>query len=202
MLIYKIGNKHGVCYTDVVFNTHNGMRKIGIIYSTVDGQTKKICEKLKSVIDEQKLKVDLVSIKNFNKNITDYDTMIIGASVRYGKHDSSIKKFMIDHKSDLKKINTLFFSVNLVARKDDKNSPDTNPYLKKFIKAIGWTPDVLDVFAGRLDYSMYSFLDKVMIKLIMKLTNGPTSTESAIEYTNWDRVKILGEKIVTLNTIE
>ncbi|MDH5475110.1 MAG: menaquinone-dependent protoporphyrinogen IX dehydrogenase, partial [Cyclobacteriaceae bacterium] len=152
------------------------MRKIGIIYSTVDGQTKKICEKLKSVIDEQKLKVDLVSIKNFNKNIPDYDTMIIGASVRYGKHDSSIKKFMIDRKSNLQKITTLFFSVNLVARKDDKNSPDTNPYLKKFIKTIGWTPDVLDVFAGRLDYSMYSFLDKVMIKLIMKLTNGPTST--------------------------
>jgi len=172
------------------------MRQIGIIYSTVDGQTKKICEKLKSIIDEQRLKVDLVSIADFNRNITDYDTMIIGASVRYGKHNSSIKKFMIDNKGDLKKINTTFFSVNLVARKDDKNTSDTNPYLIKFLKSIDWTPDRLEVFAGILDYSKYSFLDRVMIKLIMKLTNGPTSTKSAIEYTNWDRVKILGEKII------
>lgn len=172
------------------------MRKIGIIYSTVDGQTKKICEKLKRIIDEKKLNVDLVSITDFNKNITDYDTMIIGASVRYGNHNASIKKFMIENKSDLKKINTTFFSVNLVARKDDKNRPDTNPYLKKFIKTIDWTPDVLDVFAGRLDYSAYPFLDRVMIRLIMKLTNGPTKTESAIEYTNWDQVKTLGERIV------
>ena len=172
------------------------MRKIGIIYSTVDGQTKKICEKLKRIIDEKKLKADLVSITDFNKNITDYDTMIIGASVRYGKHNASIKKFMIDNKSDLKKINTTFFSVNLVARKDDKNKPDTNPYLKKFIQSIHWTPDTLDVFAGRLDYSAYPFFDRIMIKLIMKLTNGPTKTESAIEYTNWDQVKTLGEKIV------
>lgn len=172
------------------------MRKIGIIYSTVDGHTKKICEKLKSIIDEQKLKVDLVSIADFNRNIIDYDTMIIGASVRYGKHNASIKKFMIDNKSDLKKINTTFFSVNLVARKDDKNSSDTNPYLQKFLKSIDWTPDTLDVFAGILDYSKYSFLDRVMIRLIMKLTNGPTSTKSAIEYTNWDRVKLLGEKVI------
>lgn len=172
------------------------MKKIGIIYSTVDGQTKKICEKLKRIIDEKKLKADLVSITDFNKKITDYDTMIIGASVRYGKHNASIKKFMIDNKSDLQKVNTTFFSVNLVARKVDKNTPDTNPYLKKFLETIGWIPDTLDVFAGILDYSKYSFFDRIMIKLIMKLTNGPTKTESAIEYTNWDRVKILGEKIV------
>lgn len=172
------------------------MKKIGIIYSTVDGHTKKICEKLKRIVEEKNLNVELVSIADFNKNITDYDTMIIGASVRYGKHNASIRKFMIDNKSDLKKINTTFFSVNLVARKDDKNTPDTNPYLKKFLETIGWIPDTLDVFAGILDYSKYSFFDRLMIRLIMKLTNGPTRTKSAIEYTNWDRVKILGEKII------
>ena len=172
------------------------MKKIGIIYSTVDGHTKKICEKLKRIIEDKNLNVELVSIADFKKNISDYDTMLIGASVRYSKHNASIRKFMIDNKSDLKKINTTLFSVNLVARKDDKNTPDTNPYLKKFLEKIGWTPDTLDVFAGILDYSKYSFLDRLMIRLIMKLTNGPTKTKSAIEYTNWDRVKILGEKII------
>ena len=67
--------------------------------------------------------------------------------------------------------------MNLVARKDDKNTPDTNPYLKKFLETIGWTPDTLDVFAGILDYSKYSFFDRLMIRLIMKLTNGPTRTK-------------------------
>ena len=174
------------------------MRKIGIIYSTADGHTKKICEKLKSIIVEQKLNVDLVSISDFNKNITDYDTIVIGASVRYGKHNASIIKFMIKNESDLKKITTIFFSVNLVARKEDKNTPDTNPYLIKFLKTIGWRPEILDVFAGRLDYSMYTFFDRVMIRLIMKLTNGPTKTESAIEYTDWNRVQKLGEKICAI----
>jgi menaquinone-dependent protoporphyrinogen oxidase len=174
------------------------MRKIGIIYSTADGHTKNICEKLESIIVGQKLNVDLVSISDFNKNITDYDTIVIGASVRYGKHNASIIKFMIDNKSALQSIRTIFFSVNLVARKEDKNTPDTNPYLIKFLKTIGWTPEILDVFAGRLDYSMYTFFDRIMIRLIMKLTNGPTKTESAIEYTDWNRVQKLGEKICTI----
>ena len=73
------------------------MKKIGIIYSTVDGHTKKICEKLKRIVEEKNLTVELVSITDFDKNITDYDTMIIGASVRYGKHNASIRKFMIDN---------------------------------------------------------------------------------------------------------
>ena len=103
------------------------MRKIGIIYSTSDGHTKHICEKLESIIVGQKLNVDLVSIKDFNKNVTDYDTIVIGASVRYGKHNESIVKFMIDNKSALQSIRTIFFSVNLVARKEEKNTPDTNP---------------------------------------------------------------------------
>lgn len=174
------------------------MRKIGIIYSTADGHTRHICEKLKSIIVEQKLNVNLVSITDFNKNITDYDTIVIGASVRYGKHSSSIIKFMIDNKGALQSIRTIFFSVNLVARKEEKNTPETNPYLIKFLKTIGWRPEILDVFAGRLDYSMYTFFDRIMIRLIMKLTNGPTKTESAIEYTDWDRVQKLGEKICAL----
>ena len=174
------------------------MRKIGIIYSTADGHTKHICEKLERIIVEQKLNVDLFSITDFNKNITDYDTIVIGASVRYGKHSSSIIKFMINNKSDLQSIRTIFFSVNLVARNDDKNTPETNPYLIKFLKTIKWTPETLDVFAGRLDYSIYTFFDRVMIRLIMKLTKGPTKTESAIEYTDWNRVQKLGEKICAL----
>ena len=174
------------------------MRKIGIIYSTADGHTKHICEKLESIIVGQKLNVDLVSIKDFNKNVTDYDTIVIGASVRYGKHNESIVKFMIDNKSALQSIRTIFFSVNLVARKEEKNTPDTNPYLIKFLKTIDWRPEILDVFAGRLDYSIYTFFDRIMIRLIMKLTNGPTKTESAIEYTDWNRVQKLGEKICAL----
>lgn len=170
-------------------------RKIGIIYFSVDGQTKKICEKLNANFKKENIETKLCSIDNFNTNILEFHTLIIGASIRYGKHNEHVSEFISKYKNDLNKIKTAFFSVNLVARKKDKNLPSTNPYLIKFIKRVNWQPDFLDVFAGKLDYKSYSFFDKIMIKLIMKLTHGPTHTNQAIEFTDWKKVTNFGLKI-------
>lgn len=163
-------------------------QKIGILYSTVDGQTLKICNYIHDLLDPKIISANLYSIDNFKAKITDFDILIIGASIRYGKHNEKISEFILNNRKDLEKIRTAFFSVNLVARKDDKNQPSTNPYLIKFIDQIKWEPDVLDVFAGKLDYKSYPFFDRIMIKLIMKMTKGPTRTDQPIEYTDWKRV--------------
>ncbi|WP_111307867.1 menaquinone-dependent protoporphyrinogen IX dehydrogenase [Confluentibacter sediminis] len=170
-------------------------RKIGIIYSSVDGQTLKICEKLNAFFNERQIETELCSIDNFKGNVSEFEILIIGASIRYGKHHAKITEFVLNNKNNFKDIKTAFFSVNLVARKEDKNTPNTNPYLVKFLKETSWTPDFLDVFAGKLDYKSYSFIDKLMIKLIMKLTNGPTQSDYPIEFTEWGRVAAFGMKI-------
>lgn len=174
-------------------------QRIGIIYSTVDGQTRKICEELVSILNKKQIKAELYSIDTFKSDPAEFDTLIIGASIRYGKHRLSVKNFIVNNKQALKQINTAFFSVNLVARKNDKNTPETNPYLIKFFKTIDWAPDLLDVFAGKLDYKSYPFIDRIMIRLIMRITNGPTKSDNAIEYTDWSRVKDFGDKILEIN---
>jgi len=166
--------------------------KIGILYSTVDGQTKKICDVLYQVFKNEQIETDLYSIDAFNQKLSDYHTLIIGASVRYGKHNKSVHEFISANKMDLDKIQTAFFSVNLVARKKEKASPSTNPYMLKFLRSLEWKADFLEVFAGKLDYQSYSFWDSLMIKLIMKFTNGPTKTAQPIEYTDWEKVKAFG----------
>jgi menaquinone-dependent protoporphyrinogen oxidase len=170
-------------------------KNIGIIYSSVDGHTKKICERLHTFFTDKKVNCDLYSVDEFNKDLLEYQVLIIGASIRYGKHSKSIINFIDQHKTDFKKITTAFFSVNLVARKKEKSSPDTNPYMLKFLKFTNWKADILEVFAGKLDYASYGLLDKWMIKLIMKFTNGPTKTDKPIEYTDWDKVDDFGKRI-------
>lgn len=169
--------------------------KIGIIYSSVDGQTLKICEKLCSYLKKENIQTEIYSINSVNIDITEFETIIIGASIRYGKHSNKISEFILKNKSALSKIKMAFFSVNLVARNENKNLANTNPYLIKFLKTTNWTPDIVDVFAGKLDYKSYGFIDKIMIKLIMKLTNGPTKSDVPIEFTDWKRVSDFGLKI-------
>lgn len=172
--------------------------KIGMIYSTVDGQTLKICNKLKDVLQQNNQQVDLISIDDFKEDITKYDKLVIGASIRYGVHNPKIIEFIKSNKAQLDSIKTAFFSVNLVARKPEKSDPETNPYVVKFFQTINWKPTVVKVFAGKLDYKKYSFFDRKMIQLIMWMTKGPTNTDAEIEYTNWEKVDEFAGEIIKL----
>lgn len=169
--------------------------KTAIIYSSVDGQTLKICNKLKDQLTQNNENVELFSINQFKGDVNSYDKLILGSSIRYGVHNKKIIDFINTYKKQLDAVKTVFFSVNLVARKDEKNTPDTNPYVIKFFKTIDWTPTVVEVFAGKLDYKKYPFFDRIMIQLIMWMTKGPTNTSTEIEYTNWDKVKEFGIQI-------
>ena len=172
------------------------MAAILVLYSTTDGHTKKICKRLQSVIENKGHKVELVAIDNVSHLDLDiFDKIVVGASIRYGKHNKKVYDFVAQHEALLKAKPAAFFSVNVVARKPDKNLPDTNPYMRKFLKQISWMPDELAVFAGKIDYKKYAAIDRFMIRLIMYLTNGPTDPETVAEFTNWDQVEAFGRTV-------
>tara|TARA_B100000963_G_scaffold225630_1_gene196818 strand:+ start:1420 stop:1947 length:528 start_codon:yes stop_codon:yes gene_type:complete len=160
-----------------------------IIYSSTDGHTKKICETIKDN-SIHKNNISIFSIEGASQlRLEDYDEIIIGASIRYGKHNTKILEFIKKNKEILKIKKNAFFSVNVVARKSDKNTPETNPYIKKFLKKTSWQPMKLGVFAGKIDYPKLSFINKNIIRLIMFITKGPTDTNKIHEFTNWESVK-------------
>ena len=76
-----------------------------------------------------------------------------------------------------------------------KNTPDSNPYIKKFLKISKWKPKKIGVFAGKVDYPNYNFLDKNIIKLIMFITSGPTDTSQSYEFTDWSKVEDFAKEI-------
>ena len=159
-----------------------------IIYSSIDGHTKSICERITNFLNDGK-KTQITSLNEAAKfDLSDYDKIIIGASIRYGRHSKDLYKFIKINKKILDQKNSTFFSVNVVARKPEKNTPETNPYIKKFLKISNWKPKKIGVFAGRVDYPNYGFFDKYVIKFIMFLTNGPTDTSQSYEFTDWSKV--------------
>ena len=165
-----------------------------IIYSTTDGQTTRICNKL--IEKNFNNDVKLCSIDEaIREDLKKYKKIIIGASIRYGKHNSDVLNFVKKNINVLNKLKTAFFSVNVVARKKEKNTPSTNPYVIKFIKQTDWKPTYVGVFAGKVDYPSYRFFDKYIIKFIMWLTKGPTDVSKSYEFTNWSEVEKFGEKI-------
>jgi menaquinone-dependent protoporphyrinogen oxidase len=180
-------------------NTGLRMAKILIAYSTTDGHTRKICERIKQLIEERAHTVTLEFIDDEPElELDPFDTIVIGASIRYGKHRPQVYEFIRKNRQILESKPTAFFSVNVVARKPEKNSPDTNPYLKKFLRQLSWKPQVSAVFAGKINYPIYTFWDRQVIRFIMWITNGPTDPQAVEEFTDWTKVDDFGRVIADM----
>ncbi len=168
-----------------------------IIYSSTDGHTKTICERMINSSND-KNSVKILSLNEATKiDLSEFNKIIIGASIRYGKHSKKLYNFIDNNKIILDQKESSFFSVNVVARKSEKNSPETNPYIKKFLKISKWTPKKVGVFAGKVDYPNYGFFDKYIIKLIMFITKGPTDTSQSFEFTDWSKVDDFAKELWT-----
>lgn len=172
------------------------MANILIMYSTTDGHTLEICQYLKQVIERNQNRVTLHSMDDGSDvDIRAFDKIVIGASIRYGKHSKQVYQHIKNSQPILDSKPNAFFSVNVVARKPGKNQPETNPYLKKFLKEISWQPKQQAVFAGKLNYPIYSFWDKQIIRFIMWMTKGPTDPDTVIDYTDWNQVEAFGQLV-------
>jgi menaquinone-dependent protoporphyrinogen oxidase len=172
------------------------MARIIIIYSTTDGHTLEICQCLQQVVEKQNNQVTLVSVSDASTiDLGSFDKIVIGASIRYGKHNVKVYEFIKSNSQLLDTKPNAFFSVNVVARKPEKSTPATNPYLIKFLKQIAWKPRHLAVFAGKIDYKRYKFFDRFMIRFIMWMTKGPTDPNTNIDFTDWNQVKDFGRII-------
>ena len=168
-----------------------------IIYSSTDGQTKNICSRIGEFLSND-IPAKIISLSDATKNdIEKYDRVIIGASIRYGKHRKELFEFIETNLDELTKKENAYFSVNVVARKSEKNTPETNPYMQKFLLKTSWVPQRLAVFAGKIDYPKYNFFDKQMIRFIMWVTKGPTNIKNTYEFTDWNKVDSFAKELIT-----
>tara|TARA_B110000003_G_C16598250_1_gene514578 strand:- start:742 stop:1263 length:522 start_codon:yes stop_codon:yes gene_type:complete len=173
------------------------MKSTLIIFSSTDGHTLKICERIMG-FENNKDDSQIASISEAEHiNISEFKRIIIGASIRYGKHKPDLYEFIESNLDEISSKENAFFSVNVVARKPEKNTPETNPYVKKFLLKTSWKPRSLEVFAGKIDYPKYNFVDKHMIRFIMWMTKGPTNTNNTYEFTDWDMIDSFAKKVIT-----
>ena len=169
------------------------MARVLIVYSTTDGHTREICNRLRGVIEQQAHQVTLAPVAEAAyADLESADKIVVGASIRYGKHSPLAVEFMERNAPVLNRKPSAFFSVSVVARKPEKNQPHTNPYVRRLLRKIAWRPREVGVFAGKINYALYGPLDRMIIRFIMLLTGGPTDPNAVVEFTDWQQVDAFG----------
>ncbi|MDN3697377.1 menaquinone-dependent protoporphyrinogen IX dehydrogenase [Vibrio cortegadensis] len=171
------------------------MAKALFLYSSREGQTKKILQYIEGELSDYSCETkNLSEIETVD--FSQYERVLIGASIRYGHLNKDLYRFISKNLTQLESSKVAFFCVNLTARKEDqgKDTPEGSAYIKTFLKKSPWKPKMIGVFAGALYYPRYNFFDRTMIRLIMTMTGGETDTSKEVEYTNWEKVSQFAQK--------
>lgn len=177
-------------------------RRVLMVYSTVDGHTLTICERMRQRLEARGHAVTLLSVDEaLSLDITSFDCVVLGASIRYGRHRPTVHAFVHRHRAAFDRVPAAFFSVCAVSRKPGKDTPSGNAYFRKFVRQCNWTPALGACFAGRIDYARYRVVDRWMIRLIMWLTRGPTDGSAAHEFTDWNAVDAFADALPALELV-
>lgn len=173
--------------------------RVLLLYSTVFGLSRRICERMQSQLADAGVAATVVSITDPSVDPSAFDSVVVGASIRQGKHNPTVMDFVRRHAAALQSRPSAFFSVNLVARKPTKNTPETNPYLQRFIAGCPqWKPALLGVFAGELDYSRYGRFEKQLMRFVMRINKGPTDPGTRVTFTDWGEVERYAARVAAL----
>jgi menaquinone-dependent protoporphyrinogen oxidase len=177
------------------------MTSVLILYMSRGGHTARIARRLCDSIANAGGRAEMMDLVEAAREGVDwprFDVVVLGAPVLYGKYDASVMDFIAQHRAQLEARPNSFFNVSVVARTPAKATVTGNRYMQKFLQLSPWRPRDLKVIAGKVDYPAWPWLDRFMIRLIMKMTDGPTDTKAVIDYTNWDDVRAYGEHLLTL----
>ena len=168
--------------------------KLLLLSSSVYGHVTKVCEVMRPVLEQAGIAVVQDGFSDEPPAPSDFDAVMIGASIRNGKHNPAVITYIDRHQAALAERPSAFFSINLVARKPHKNTPETNPYVRKFLEASPWQPDQVGVFGGQLNYRRYKTMDRWVIRFIMWMNKGPTDLDTNADFTDWDAVRDFAER--------
>jgi menaquinone-dependent protoporphyrinogen oxidase len=170
-----------------------------VFFATREGQTRRIAERIAEQIRKHGLDSRAVAIISEESSHIDWSRVrgvALGASLHMQKHQGEAVAFAHVHHAPLSERPSLFFSVSLSA---GSKRPDevlaAQQLADRFCADTGWQPSRIACVAGRLAYSQYNWLVRMMMRRIARKEGGSTDTSSDHEYTNWLQVEELADEL-------
>ncbi|MFB6166023.1 MAG: flavodoxin domain-containing protein [Haloarculaceae archaeon] len=175
------------------------MARVLLLYGTSEGQTATIAERIGEVLSAAGHEPALVHAKHRPPGfaLSDYDAVIVAASVHVGKHQKYVTRFVREHADELASMPSAFVSVSLSAAGDEESQAEAAALIDEFVERTGWKPDHTLSAAGALRFSEYGLLTKFVMKQIAHSQSGDTDTARDYEYTDWESVESFAGEFVS-----
>lgn len=171
------------------------MPRILIIYTSIDGQSARIAERIAARLRAASHTVTLRRAQAVEVlwEAATHDAVIVGGNIRYGHHLPALEEVVRERRGELEARPTAFFSVCLSAGGPGARPDAVRRYQQTFFQRTGWKPGRTTSFGGALLYTRYTAFTRFMIRLIMTITGGDIDTSRDYEYTDWEAVEAFAD---------
>ena len=140
-------------------------KRVLITYASRYGSTGGVADAIGKELCSKDVATDVVLIKNAS-NVSSYRGVVIGSAIYMGKWLSEAVDFVKKNKDFLRQVPVAYFLVCMtLSQPTEKNRAEVFSYMEPILKAV---PEVRPVgigtFAGALDYSNLSWLNKTILR--------------------------------------
>jgi len=175
------------------------MARVLIVYSTVDGQTARIAERMAGDLRGAGLEVTLHPAWALDApwEIDAHDAVVVGGAVRFGHHARALETWVRERLGHLATRPAAFFSVSLGASGAGERAREAIRWRDEFLTRTGWKPALAASFAGALRYTRYNPVLRMVMRFISGRAGGDTDTTRDYEYTDWTAVDRFASEVRT-----
>jgi menaquinone-dependent protoporphyrinogen oxidase len=173
------------------------MKRVGVLYATREGHTRKIAERVAAELRVRGLDADVLDVRDLEAatDLGGYAAVVLAASVHRGQHEKEMIRFVKRHRVELERIPAAFLSASLsevgveqLDRPPEERAEfaaDVLKVLDQFFTETGWHPARVKAVAGELAYTRYNFLVRFIMKRIARKAGAATDTSRDHDYTDW-----------------
>lgn len=172
------------------------MAHILTVYGTGEGQTAKIADRITRVFDARGHEATTVNVAavDADLDLDGFDAVLVGASVHYGRHQRSVRRWVGSNRERLVTKPNGFFQVSGASGAvNDEGVAEATGYLQKFVDATNWRPDRVGLFGGALRFSEYGFLKRALLRFVVRNQEFETDESGDAELTDWESVVAFAE---------
>ncbi len=177
--------------TGLTYKKDDQMKKrVLIVYASRAGSTGEVARIIGQALGETGASVDVYPITDAN-DLNQYQAIIVGSAIRVGKWLPEAAEFVKKHRDKLSRVPAAYFVVcNTMKDDTPENRKKVLAYLDPVRKAA---PDIkpvdIGLFAGVIDFSKLSFMDKSMLRM---------KGVSEGDYRDWAAIKKWGTDVASM----
>jgi menaquinone-dependent protoporphyrinogen oxidase len=154
--------------------------KVLVTYATRAGSTAEVAQAIAEVLRARSEgeNVDVAPVKEV-KDLSPYRAVIVGSAIRMGSWLPEAVEFVTKNQAALDKVPTAFFLVSGYLKDD---TPEMRAKVSAFLDPVRAMvkPGKEGLFAGKMDYSKITFLDRLIAKMVKSVEG---------DWRNWDQIR-------------